>query len=79
MSDIRLGLLGQILTGREVGRIVEVVDDSDNTGGFLIFTYADEHRSPEVFDAWVSTLAEVDSYFRESNWTIRWLETQAGP
>ena len=54
--------------------MVEVVDDSDSTGSYLIFTYADENRAPEVFDAWVETRADVAACFAECNWTIRWLD-----
>ncbi len=69
---IPLGVIGRILRGDERGRFVEVVDDGPRTGGFLIFTYADADRSPEVFDAWVKTLDAVESYFRESGWSVEW-------
>ncbi len=65
--------LGRILAGQEAGRYVEVLDDTRNSGGFLIFTYADAGRSPEVFDAWVETLADIETYFLESSWEIEWL------
>jgi hypothetical protein len=74
-GEIRLETLGRILEGDETGRVVEVWDDSANTGGFLIFTYADVDRSPEVFDAWVATMADVESYFAESNWRVHWAES----
>lgn len=73
MTDIPLSIIGRILEGEERGRFVEVLDDADNTGGFLIFTYADEHRSPEVFDAWVENMDDVQQYFDESKWKIEWL------
>ncbi len=62
------------MTGQEAGRIVEVIDDFKNSGGFLIFTYADVNRSPEVFDSWVETITDVDQYFDESGWKIEWAE-----
>jgi hypothetical protein len=74
MRDLRIGSLGRITAGRELGRVVEVIDDIDNTGGFLIFTYADMNRSPEVFDSWVETIIEVDIYFDESGWEVDWSE-----
>lgn len=70
--DIPLSTLGQIVNGRETGRFVEVIDDSLRTGGYLIFTYADAERSPEVFDSWVETFADVEAYFRESDWRVDW-------
>jgi hypothetical protein len=51
MRDLRLSTLGRITSGDARGRVVEVIDDARNTGGFLIFTYADVDRSPEVYDA----------------------------
>ena len=74
MSDVRLGTLGRIVGGEEVGRVVEVLDDSPRTGGYLIFTYADVERSPDVFDSWQATLADVESYFEESHWEVEWIE-----
>ena len=49
-------------------------DDSAASGGFQIYTYADDERSPEVFDAWVESFADVESYFRESGWNVDWLD-----
>jgi hypothetical protein len=77
MRDLRIGTLGRIAAGREAGRVVEVVDDSRNTGGWLIFTYADLHRSPEVFDAWVGSIVDVELYFDDNGWQIEWVETDA--
>ena len=73
MRELRLGELGMITAGRETGRVVEVVDDTSNTGGYLIFTYADTARSPEVFDAWVPSIVDVDLYFDESGWEVEWI------
>jgi hypothetical protein len=75
MRELPIGRLGRITAGDELGRVVEIVDDSDRTGGFLIFTYADFDRSPEVFDGWVETFAEVSSYFDESGWEIDWADS----
>ena len=69
-AEIPLGLIGSILAGQEAGRFVEVLDDTDKTGGYLIVTYADAQRSPEVFDSWVATLDDVRAYFRESRWRV---------
>jgi hypothetical protein len=74
MRDLRVGVLGRIVAGEEVGRVVEVVDDSENTGGYLIMTYADTARSPEVFDTWVESIVDVESLFEESGWEVEWVE-----
>jgi hypothetical protein len=74
MTTVRIQTLGRITAGKERGRVVEVEDDSANTGGYLIFTYADSDRSPEVFDAWVESLGAVQTYFDGFGWEIEWLE-----
>lgn len=72
-ADIPLDTLGRIVQGDELGRFVEVKDDTDRTGGFLIFTYGNTKRGPEVFDAWVETRSQLQSYFEESGWRVEWL------
>ncbi len=67
-----MSTIGLILEGQEAGRFVQIVDDSQNTGGYLSYTYADATRGPEAFDAWVETLADVHGYFRESGWRVDW-------
>jgi hypothetical protein len=74
MKEIRIGELGKILTGSEAGRFVEVVDDAENTGGFLIVTYADAERAPDVNDAWVGSVVDVELYFEDAGWEVQWLE-----
>ena len=74
MSYVRLGTLGRIQAGEELGRVVEVIDDTVRTGGYLIVTYADTARSPDVFDSWQADLADVERYFEEMRWEITWLE-----
>jgi hypothetical protein len=67
-------MLGRITAGNERGRVVEVEDDSANTGGYLIFTYADPDRSPEAFDVWVEPFADIQKYLDESRWEVEWLD-----
>ncbi len=77
MRDIPFGILGLIKAGDGVGRYVEVLNDAENTGGFLICTYADADRSPEAFDDWVETRADVDVFFNECSWDIEWVGLDA--
>lgn len=74
MRDLRTGAVGRIIRGdTEVGRLVEVVDDSENTGGYLIVTRSDEKSRPETFDSWVESIVDVETYFDEVHWVIDWL------
>ena len=72
-ADIPLGMLGRIVNCEGARRAVEALDDSERTGGYLIFTYADTARSPEVFDSWVEDRQGVKTFFRDSGWQIEWL------
>lgn len=72
MRDLRIGVLGRIAAGRGAGRVVEVVDDSERTGGYLIFTYADLDRSPEVFDSWLPSIVDVELFFDDNGWEVDW-------
>jgi len=76
-AEIPLNTIGLIIDGEAAGRFVEVVDDSWNTGGYLIFTHADHERSPEVFDGWAETFDDVHKYFSESNWRVEWRPSPA--
>lgn len=74
MREIRVGEIGEIVQGDEVGRFVEVIDDAAHTGGFLIMTYADENRSPAVFDVWAESMIEVENQFEHNRWKVIWLD-----
>jgi hypothetical protein len=74
MRKLPVDTIGNIVAGDELGRVVEVVDDSENTGGYLIFTYADLDRSPEVFDVWVESIVDAELYFDDHGWRVEWVE-----
>jgi hypothetical protein len=72
MEKVPIGQLGLIVAGPEEGRVIEVVDDSEATGGYLIFTYSDFDRSPEIFDVWVESYEDVLASFGETGWRVEW-------
>lgn len=74
-----IGVLGRILTGSDAGWFVEVVDDTDSSGGFLILTHEHLDRSGNGHDSWVETLDDVKRYLDESGWEIEWLDPAQGP
>jgi hypothetical protein len=49
-----------------------VLDDSANTGGYLICTYSDLDRSPVVYDTWVENYIDVIRAFEDAGWAIEW-------
>ncbi|MDO9160955.1 MAG: hypothetical protein Q8N35_08055 [Methylococcaceae bacterium] len=69
--EIKIGIVGEIVAGDETGSFIKVVDDIENTGGFLILTSS----TPEMidgFDNWVENEKSLSQYFIESGWVIRW-------
>ncbi|WP_202593513.1 hypothetical protein [Tolumonas lignilytica] len=70
---IEIGNVGLIEAGDDIGYQVKIVDDSENTGGFLILISKDFNNSDsEAFDDWVANEEELACYFEESNWIIKW-------
>ncbi len=73
---IKINTIGKILSGGYTGWYVYVEDDSEYTGGYLIHTCIDPdiYDTREGYDSWAEDLSSVENYFKESNWTIEWLE-----
>ncbi len=72
MVDILIGVIGKIISGEEYGRFVKVIDDSENTGGFLILTADDIELSSRGYDNWVEDKERLKCYFLENKWLIEW-------
>ncbi len=75
MRDLRLGTVGRIASGIDAGRFVEVLDDFESSGGFLILTYDNADRSGDAYDSWVESIIDVDLYFDEAGWEVLWLDS----
>ena len=72
---IEIGKIGVIEQGDDKGCQIKVLDDQDSTGGFLIITGKNlNDPNEEAFDDWVGSEKELEGYFKESNWVIRWLQ-----
>ncbi|ALP66325.1 MULTISPECIES: hypothetical protein [Paraburkholderia] len=71
MEQILFGTVGRIIAGDSAGFYVKVVDDAENTGGFLILT-SDRADMTTGFDNWVETREAVAGFFAESNWEVAW-------
>jgi hypothetical protein len=70
--EIRVGEVGKIVAGKDVGHYVQVIDDKANSGGFLVLTAPtpDMHRG---FDSWVENDEVLRRFFEESAWRVEWL------
>lgn len=69
---IKLGEVGKIVSGQELGRYVKVVDDAANTGGYFIITAASPSMR-DAFDNWVESGAVLQRFFEEAEWVVEWL------
>lgn len=72
--DIKIGLIGRIVDGDEVGSYLKVIDDSTNTGGYIVLTSASVDMS-DAFDNWVEDRESLARYFQESRWSVVWAES----
>ena len=79
MIDIRLNTLGRIVQGENCGVFIHVIDDAENTGGYLIFSCENQKFEGEVFDNWVENWESLQRHFAGSNWVIDWLESRYIP
>jgi len=69
--NIRLGKVGKIVAGQELGHYVKVIDDTASTGGILILTAI----APDMqngFDNWVESKEMLERFFEEAGWIVEW-------
>lgn len=74
--EIPLEIVGTILNSHHIGHQVRVSDDSENTGGFLIFEWWRGSNGPNAgnaFDSWVENREDLEKYFQESGWEVKWI------
>jgi len=69
--EIKVGRVGKIIAGQEVGRYVKVIDDGAATGGFLIVT-AIAPDMKDGFDSWVEDGDTLRRFFEEGEWVVEW-------
>jgi hypothetical protein len=73
--EIPVEIVGTILNSQHVGHQVRVSDDSENTGGFLIFEWwqgSDGPNAGNAFDSWVKNREDLAGFFQESGWEVKW-------
>ena len=71
MVDIKINIIGKVLKGDGVGSFIKILDDRENTGGFLII-FSQDRSFTQVFDGWVEDYKNLKQFFEESDWDIDW-------
>lgn len=75
--DIQINKIGLILEGNDKGWYVRIEDDTQNTGGYLIHTFNSldlEDIDRQGFDSWVESIIDLEAYFQESSWKVKWFD-----
>ena len=72
--EIKFNILGIILNGANPEeKFIKIIDDQENTCGFLILLYSNDKFLPfNSYDDWVENLEILKEYLQESNWIIKW-------
>jgi len=69
--EIQIGKWGRITAGNNVGLYIFVQDDSDDSGGFLIFQ-SPERVIEKGFDNWVEDHVGLEKFFEFAGWKVEW-------
>ena len=69
--EVRVGQLGKIIRGDELGHYVKVVREPSRTDGLLILTSADADMT-EGHDCWVENTDALRRFFDKAHWVVDW-------
>ncbi len=75
MNDIKIGVVGIVVNGEYPNMCIRIEDDSENTGGYLIYQWWEGSNGPNAgnaFDDWVESDAVLREYMKEAKWEIAW-------
>jgi hypothetical protein len=70
---IPIGVMGEVENGPHPGMKVEI--ESDGASGYHILKWwvGSKGLGPNgVFDDWVQSRNELEEYFQEAGWSVRW-------
>jgi hypothetical protein len=67
----KINRVGTIIRGDAyAGWKIRVEKEQRDSGGYLILIWSE--ASDQGFDGWVGSAEELEPYFREAGWDIRW-------
>lgn len=74
MANIEFGKHGRILEGFYENYFVQLRNDLDGTGGFLILIVDELSAPTDGGDYWVEDMSALESFIESSKWQIEWGE-----
>ena len=74
--DIKINVVGEIISGPRANWFIMVQDDTENTGGYFVLeaTTFDPNKKGEGYDNWFENLKEVKQYLIYKNLHIKWID-----
>ena len=75
MSKIPIGVQGRVINAPQQGLTLLLENDSQNTGGFLIYQWWNGSQGPNehgAFDDWVASLDGVEQFIANNGWSVDW-------
>jgi hypothetical protein len=72
---IPLETVGLIRNSDKHNHKVRVADDSESTGGFLVYEWWQGSDGPNqdfAFDSWVESELALQQFFKETGWLVQW-------
>ncbi len=73
--NLPLDTVGNVLNSDHAGHKIKILDDSESTGGYLIYEWWDNSNGPNQshsFDSWVENLSAVESFLKEKAYIVVW-------
>ncbi len=74
-DNYHISVVGSVLNSNKAGHEVRIEDDTENTGGYLIFerwSGSDGPNGEGWFDSWVPDESSLKQFFIDNGWQIRW-------
>lgn len=68
---VKINIIGKILQGDDKGSFIKILDDSKDTGGYLVLL-SEQKTFETSFDDWLEDMSALKKYFQESKWVIAW-------